>query len=714
MTQRVRALVFAIGAVSLSVPALAVAGQGGQTQNQQPAPQNDQPPAFEEQVVVTASRVEEQLVNAPAAVSVINSSTIQNSPATNVGDLLRSVPGVNVTQVSARDVNINTRGATSTLSTSQLALVDGRSIYLDFYGMVMWDFVPSNPREIKRIEVIRGPASAVWGANAMSGVVNVITKTPRELAAEAAESLTIGVGAFQRSAQGVDRDAGSLFYVNGSHAQAVSDKVAYKISAGFFTQDALPRPVGTIPNSFNTPYPDYTNEGTTQPKFDARVDYSLADSATLTFNGGVSGTEGIIHTGIGPFDIDRGSYLSYFSARYQKGARRVAFFTNILTADSTNLLSRGPTGAFLPLAFDTKTFDIEAGDSRAVGTHNAVTFGGNYRHNAFDVSLAPNGDDRNEGGAFVQDEVFLGQYVRWVVGGRVDKFSSIEDAVFSPRTSLVLKPDASNSIRVSFNKAFRAPSFINNHLQTTVLNEVNLSAIHPVLEHFGFPVAAVGNPDLKQESLTAYELGYTGVFRNRATVTASLYWNRTKDAIFFTPVTFWGPGNPPPTLPAIFPSTILGLLPTPLPSSYTYRNLGEVKDKGVELGVDAVVTRDVNVFVNYSYQADPVIVGFDPSEANFPANNRFNAGFNASHGRFLGNFDVSYSGPAYWQDVLDVRYAGTTDAYTLVNGAVGVRWAGGKVVTSLKVTNIGNSEIQQHIFGDILRRQVVGEVRFGF
>src|ERR1043165_3620753 len=189
MRQRVRALVCAVGTVSLFVASSAVAGQGGQSQGQQtPAPQGDKPPAFEEQVVVTASRVEEQLVDAPAAVSIINSATIQNSPSTNIGDLLRSVPGVNVTQVTARDINVNTRGATSTLSTSQLALVDGRSIYLDFYGMVMWDFIPSNPREIKRIEVIRGPASAVWGANAMSGVVNFITKSPRELAAEAPSS----------------------------------------------------------------------------------------------------------------------------------------------------------------------------------------------------------------------------------------------------------------------------------------------------------------------------------------------------------------------------------------------------------------------------------------------------------------------------------------------------------------------------------------------
>ncbi|HEY3392094.1 MAG TPA: TonB-dependent receptor plug domain-containing protein, partial [Lacipirellulaceae bacterium] len=218
----------------------------------------DRPPTFEDQVVVSASRGEEELVNAPAAVTLITSETIENSPATNMGDLLRAVPGINITQTSARDVNFATRGATSTLSTSQLALVDGRSIYLDFFGMVMWDLVPTNPHEIRQIEVVRGPASAVWGANAMAGVVNVITKTPRELAAtRGGNSVTIGVGAFNRNVEGRSEDAGTLFYVNGSHARAVDDRWSYKLSAGYFTQDPLPRPVGTIPNVFNTPYPPY-------------------------------------------------------------------------------------------------------------------------------------------------------------------------------------------------------------------------------------------------------------------------------------------------------------------------------------------------------------------------------------------------------------------------------------------------------------------------
>jgi hypothetical protein len=82
--------------------------------------------------------------------------------------------------------------------------------------------------------------------------------------------------------------------------------------------------------------------------------------------------------------------------------------------------------------------------------------------------------------------------------------------------------------------------------------------------------------------------------------------------------------------------------------------------------------------------------------------------------KWLGNLSVNYTDEAYWQDVLDARFAGTTDAFTLVNAAIGYRWLNEKIVTTLKLTNVANQEIQQHIFGDILRRQVIGEVRFGF
>jgi outer membrane receptor protein involved in Fe transport len=248
-----------------------------------------------------------------------------------------------------------------------------------------------------------------------------------------------------------------------------------------------------------------------------------------------------------------------------------------------------------------------------------------------------------------------------------------------------------------------------------VLNQVNLGVISPALANFVFPVAAIGNPDLKQETMNAFEVGYTGVIRRRATVTAAVYWNTTDDAIFFTQVASYSPSSPPPTWPPNVPTFVLGLIPPPgLPSAFSYRNLGTVHDTGVELGVDLSLNRYVNVFTNYSYQADPDVEGFDPSETNFPPNNRFNAGFDFSVSRYLGNFSVNYAGSAYWQDVLDQRFAGSTDAYTLVNGAFGVRWLGDRITTSLKVNNLANEEVQQHIFGDIIKRQIVGEARFSF
>jgi len=173
-----------------------------------------------------------------------------------------------------------------------------------------------------------------------------------------------------------------------------------------------------------------------------------------------------------------------------------------------------------------------------------------------------------------------------------------------------------------------------------------------------------------------------------------------------------------------------------LPSDYSYlnssglpgcgepgRDCGAVRTQGVELGVDMVVSNHVNAFANYSWQSNPSLKSGDipdpretggSSEYNFPPNNRFNIGFNASYGRYFGDIAISYQSEAYWQDVLDARYAGTTDPFTLLNGSFGVKWAGGKLVTSVKGTNLANQEVMQHVFGDVMKRAVVGEVKVVF
>ena len=713
-------------AVLLATAPVAFAQTSGQPpqpppQQPPPQPQPDEPPVYEEQVVVTASKVEQQLVNAPATVSVVTSDVIASTPSTNYAELLRGVPGVNLSQTSARDFNITMRGASSTLATSTLAVLDGRSLYLDFFGFVAWDLLPVNPNELRQIEVIRGPASAVWGANAMNGVVNFISKSPRELNGNSA---TITFGRFNRDPEGGEQlDSGALFGINATHARAINDRWAYKISAGGYTSDAYARPTGPIPNGTGTQYPSFSNTGTTQPKFDTRVDFDAPGGAyKLVFSGGYSGTDGIFHTGIGPFDAD-GVGVGYGSMRYTRGGLKFNFFTNILNGEARGLLAIGTNGQPIPFIFDTQTYDFEIGNINTLGTRNVLSYGGNVRFNAFNLSIAPRGDSRQELGFYVQDELFLNNYVRVNLGARVDKFDNIDDPVFSPRVAVILKPTPANAIRLSFNKAFRSPSLVNNFLETTIVNQLNLGAINPALAGvvYNFPVRAAGNEELTEESTESFEAAYTGIINNRATVSAAVYFTRNRDEIFFTQVGRYRATAPPPGWP--LPPVVLEALPPPcvsavcttggLPSEFTYLNLGTVKNKGVELGIDGAVNSALNVFANYSWQdeSDP---DFALSEINLPPTHRFNAGFNFSSGRYLGNLSASYVDDAFFQDVLDARFAGPTEAYTQVNGAVGLRFAGDRITATVKVINLLDEDIQSHVFGDFLKRQVIGELRFQF
>ena len=692
------------------------AGQQGQAPKPDDPQKPEEPPPYEETVVVSASRTEEKLINAPATMSVITGPIIETAPTQNFAELLRSVPGMNVTQVSARDINVTSRGSTGTLATGTLALLDGRSLYQDFFGFVMWDFLPVNLTEIKQIEVIRGPASAVWGANAVNGVVNVITKSPREMQGT---SVLVGLGAFDRSVNGNEADGGSLVYFSGTHAQALNDRWAFKVSGGGYSQDALARPTGIIPGTpgAGTPYPFYQNTGTTQPKFDGRLDHDWEDGARLSFTGGVAGTEGIMHSGIGPFDIDNGSTMGYGKAEYTRRGFRAAFFTNILDGTASNLLTRDVQGNPIQFDFETNTYDFDISNVQTFASRHVFTYGGNLRFNKFDLSLAPEGDDRTEFGAYAQDEIFLSDHFRWVLGARIDRFDFIDDVVFSPRTSLIIKPRESHAIRFSYNRAYRSPSVINNFLNVTIAETINLGAFSPAFagRFYNLPVASVGNADLSEQSMDAYEAAYTGAI-GRTTMTLAFFVNRSKNDILFTELRDqrYTATNPPPGWP--LPPAVIALVPgASFPARFTYLNFGKVTQRGFELGGDTVVSRNFNLFANYSWQGEPDPEGFDISELNIPAEHRFNVGAGVNYGRILGNLSVSYSSEAFWQDVLDDRFHGGTEAYTLVNGGFGVRWGSNdEVTTSIKLINLTNEDVQQHVFGDVLKRQVVGEIRVQF
>ncbi len=452
----------------------------------------DSEPEFEETVVVTASRAEQNLLEAPASVSVIDASDIEKSGAGNFGELLRQVPGVNVVQFGARDVQLTGRAATNSLATGSLVMVDGRSIYLDFFGFVMWDFVPTDFNELDQVEVVRGPGSSVWGANAFNGVVNIRTKIPQEMEGT---SLTVGAGEY----------ASRKF--NLVYAGATENKdLGWKISASYYEQDAFERKPRTLENGgVITPLPD---DGTEQPKLDFRLHRKLSEDSHWDLGIGAARTSGLVNTAIGPFDVDDSSGFYYTRFEYQRRQLKLTGYVNMLDGNATNLLSFDAT-TFQPLAFDfdTNTIDVAVQNGHLFGAKNRLVYGGNVRYAEHDLSIAPLADTRTEIGAFIEDEIRFTDHFHLFLGARIDDVEDV-NTVFSPRVSVVMPVNQNNSFRISANQAFRAPSMTNLFLDTAILQQVDLGLPEP----FIFPVLAVGNQELEEETILALDAAYNRVW----------------------------------------------------------------------------------------------------------------------------------------------------------------------------------------------------------
>ncbi len=750
------------------------------------APATERPLRHSEEITIeSASKLETTLVNAPATLSVVTAQALETTPAQSYADLLRSVPGMNAIQTSARDVNLTTRQATSTLNNSELVLVDGRSVYLDFFGLVLWDFVPSpSSGEIKQIEVVRGPASVVWGANALTGVVNVITKSPRE---NQGLRLSLSSGLFGRAGGSREREGEGRQYGGSlSYATAIGETWSYGVSAGYASSDPYSRPLGRVPLACHplgvTPcrdaeghavpggfpvggaaYPtesegggNFVNSGTSQPRFDLRVDQDLGGGGRLRYAGGYAGTQGIIHTGIGPFEIRSGSHMAYARTVYSRAALRVGAFVNLVEADAPNLLQTDPaTLEPVILGFKTRTFDLELADARVVASRHVLSFGGNYRRNAFDITLAPGAADRNELGAYLQDEVFVSR-LRLAAGLRADRFGNLDHWVLSPRLSLMLKPAPEHSIRFSYNRAFRSPSVINEYLDQSIFSPtpIDLRPLVPLLppparalvpgEPFQLVVNTTGSPTLREEHIDALELAYTGSF-GRTTVGLAVYRNVTDDNINFT--TLLPDGEHPEGLPGLeyysadHPATGVGLVTrTPItldpalmallaraPGSpillpyrvASYMNLGPIRNRGLEASVEHRIARRWTAFVNTSWQADPKVLAAGAGQERYPIGevglgprHRFNLGTSYDGRLLLADLSLNRTGAAFWNDVLDAPYHGFSDAYTMLNATVGVKLAAGKVVFSVKGTNLLNQRILQHVYGDLMRRALVVQLRY--
>jgi iron complex outermembrane receptor protein len=667
--------------VPLVATALAFAGVA---RGQQPAPTPTPTPAptpehtFADTMVVTASKTAETVRDAPVAVSVIGAAEIQTSAMTeSYADLLRAVPGINTAQTSARDVNLTPRLATGRNARATLALLDGRTIYQDYFGMVLWDLLPINFDEVKQVEVVRGPDSAMWGANAMGGVVNILTKDPAEM---------LGLSGKVLGGTLDTREASAIY-------AARSGATSYKVSGSYFTQDAWERPT-TLPDG--TPLPTYENTGTHQYRLDARLDFDRPEGAKWKFGAGFASSDGAMLTGLGPYDAEN-LYQGHATAEYRKADFHASGNLTFHDARYVGFLS--------PEIVTMKNVGVaaEAGDRHLFGEKNLVTWGATARYSHFDLSLVPDVHQRTDLGVYAEDEIFLADTLRLRIGARYD-WSDTYGGALSPRTGLIFEPHKDHTFRLSWNRAFIAPSLVENFLYFPS------TAIAPLpTGSYVFPILAAGNAGLDAETMNAFEIGYTGTFAQRLTVTVSAYYNVSKDRIFFVPVEYYTSSAPPPGWP--LPPSALDQ--TPLPKTFSYENLGRIVDKGFEISADARLTRELSAFANYSLQANPDVSeqGAGTIPVNLPARHRINAGLSATAGSFFGSVSVNYTSAAYWTDVQP--YVGWTAPYTLWSAAAGWTFSP-NVAVAVRAVNLSDARVQQHVFGDILRRRVTAELRFHF
>ena len=412
--------------LALAVPAKAVAQQPrgsppARPTHARPDAAADQPteaPKYEDQVVVTASRVEQKLVNAPATVSLISAQTIASSPSASYAELLRAVPGLNVTQTSARDINLVSRSASGTLSTSQLALIDGR---IDLPGLLRLRGLGLPAGQPVRDQADRSdPRPGVGGVGRQRA--HRRRQRHHQVAARAGRREPARVRPARSAATPTASSAsnGSLFSVSGSHAAAPST-IGWptRSRAGFSTQDALGAAERPDPERHQHALPRLREQRHQPAEVRRPRRLRLArHRRKLVFAGGFAGTEGMIHTGIGPFDIDRGTFLAYGKVNYSKGGMQAERLRQPPRRRRHQPpVASTPTGTVHPVRVQEHHLRRRGQRRRARGaTATSSASAATSATTAFDLSLAPRGDSRTEAGVYGQDEIFLSEHFR--CGGR--------------------------------------------------------------------------------------------------------------------------------------------------------------------------------------------------------------------------------------------------------------------------------------------------------
>jgi iron complex outermembrane receptor protein len=437
-------------------------------------------------VVTTASRgTPEKALEAPASISVVTSAEVERRAAVTTADLVRATPGVDATQGGVAQTNIVVRGFNNAFSGSLLMLQDYRFAGVPSLRVNVPLLTTGTTDDIERVEVLLGPASALYGPNSANGVLHVITKSPFN---------SVGTSAT------VDGGERSIFRGALRHAGLIGQKAAFKVSGEYFRgrdfQYADPAEPDRFPDSPLTP--QARRGAATQRDFDiarysgeARVDVRPADETEfITTLGYTNVGSGIELTGANGASQIRGWTYANLQQRFRHRRLFAQVFANV--SDAGNRDSLDTEGTYLrrsgqPIVDQSRVYSAQLQHGFALGGTDFV-YGGDYIRTDPRTGGTINGrnEDRdrvNEYGAYLQTTTRLAPKFDLLAAARVDGNNVIAGAQFSPRAALVFKPTPNHNFRATYGRAFSTPANFSFFLDL-------------VRQPLGGPynVRAVGNP----------------------------------------------------------------------------------------------------------------------------------------------------------------------------------------------------------------------------
>lgn len=431
--------------------------------------------------VTSVSRKEQKLSKTGAAVFVITQEDIHRSGAVNIPDVLRMAPGVNVARVDANAWAISIRGFNSRYSNKILVLIDGRSISSPAFAGVNWDQIGVPLEDIERIEIIRGPGGTAWGANAVNGVINIITMSSK--------STQGGLIVAQAGSQ----ESGSLAQYGGKAGASATWRAFGRYSNTESSVSAVP---GRAADGWHDFHGGFRFDLDPSPRDKVMVQGDVFQSAEgQTVTAVLSAHLPAVATFNDPITVGNGDLQARWIHTLQNGSdTSLNVYYNRL-----NRLDQGSVET-------SNIFDIDFQHHIAVNSRNDIVWGLGYRVTndrltaGFNTAFFPPRRTDSLYSAFVQDEIRLAPTVWFTIGSKIEH-NAYTGFEFEPSAQFVWTPTDRQTVWLSAAQAIRQPSRQDTDLQ---YHDV---AIVPVQGTFGV-LKFIGNNTIQAEQLRDYEVGY--------------------------------------------------------------------------------------------------------------------------------------------------------------------------------------------------------------